>query len=236
VRNRDVFRQGAIVSNPRPNTPRGEGQGGVGTSRGDPPDVPPLFRGGSFRVSRSSPLLTSDEPAVSGRRSESRAFAARGWPRLGTPSTIDEPRLAGERVRISWPRYSAGLASFGSVDADLQQGHDRCATVAGGRCRRSDGHRCLHGDFRLVQTCSATAVRQVSSIGDSGRSRPPPSTALVPAELRSDTIPTSRRKEGLLPEPAELIESYEAWTSVNHRRSQLVHQRARRLQAGRASF
>ena len=214
VRNRDVLRQ-ARLFDILIDTPAVKVPAVYGTSVGDPPEVPPLFVMSFIAGESFEPALTAAEPTVSIAELKSRAFEAARMAAALHAVDVDDPRLSGERVTDLVAEVERWARAFGSVDPDLQEGHEPVRDRLLAMLPASLPPSVLHGDFRLGNMqCNGGNVDgvidwEIWSLGDRRLD-------LAWFLLNSDpNHPNSRRSEPLLPEPGELIGAYEDITGIH---------------------
>ena len=217
VRNRDVLRQARLFDVLH------DGQAAelsarvpevYGTSVGAPPEVPPLFVMSFIAGESYEPVLTPADSAASASEIGSRAFAAARLAGALHAVDVTDPRLAGERITDLTAEVERWARAFGSVDDDLQAGHEPVRDALLLAVPGSLPPSVLHGDFRLGNMqCSGGSVDalidwEIWSLGDRRLD-------LAWFLLNTDPgHPNARRTETGLPEPGALIAIYEASTGV----------------------
>ncbi len=209
VRNRDVLRQAKVfdvlAEAPGVAVPRV-----LGTSEGDPPEIPPLFVMNFVPGESYEPVLSPPRPDLSAEVIQSRAFAAARM--LAALHRSPVSALSDERETDLVREVGRWTKAFSTVDDDLRGGSraPRAQEKLEKALPESLPPVILHGDYRLGNMqiegtqIGALIDWEIWSLGD-------PRLDLAWFLLNSDPRHPTSRAEGQarMPTAKELVAAYE---------------------------
>jgi aminoglycoside phosphotransferase (APT) family kinase protein len=207
VRNRDVLRQGRVLSSVV--------SGGVlvpivfGTDAGDPPAVPPLVVMSYVDGDSFEPLRPNDVPLPTGEELRGRTEAAVDL--LASLHRVDAQSVFPEEpVTTPSEEIDRWAKAFSTIDPLWVPTADVCEAALRRRVPVGERPAILHGDFRLGNLqCSGASVKaaidwEIWSVGD-------PRFDLAWFCMMMDPLHPAATNEGAgLVQPVEIVERYES--------------------------